>query len=172
MPSDDRATLLWQFDLAWRLACLHLEGLTTAECLWRPPGKGPHVTQDADGRWRAQWPEDESYESGPPSIAWIIWHIGYWWSMVLDHSFGSRTLTREAVSWPGSANATRDWIRGLSDEWLAHLRSEALDLESTRQIHWPFEGRPFRDVVAWATIELMKNAAELGYARFLHATHE
>jgi len=32
--------------------------------------------------------------------------------------------------------------------------------------HWD---RPFGDVLAWANVELTKNAAELGYARFLHA---
>jgi len=31
------------------------------------------------------------------------------------------------------------------------------------------EERPFGDVVAWANLELMKSAAEIGYARFLYA---
>lgn len=34
---------------------------------------------------------------------------------------------------------------------------------------WPFKDRPFADVVAWLNIELAKNAAEIGYARFLYA---
>lgn len=169
MQRDIRTTLLWQFDIAWRLALLHLNRLTTAECLWRPASKGPHVRQDAEGHWRADWPEEQGYELGPPSIAWITWHMGFWWSMLLDHSFGSRSLSRENVHWPGSADATRDWIQRLADEWQSHLNSQALDLDSPERTRWPFEGRPFRDVVAWANIELIKNAAELGYARFLHA---
>jgi hypothetical protein len=36
-------------------------------------------------------------------------------------------------------------------------------------VAWPFSGRPFADAVAWANAELMKNAAEIGYARFLYA---
>jgi hypothetical protein len=30
--------------------------------------------------------------------------------------------------------------------------------------------RPFADVIAWVSVELTKNAAEIGYARFLYAT--
>lgn len=43
------------------------------------------------------------------------------------------------------------------------------DLRSPDRTRWPIQGKPFRDVVAWVNIELTKNAAEIGYARFLHA---
>ncbi|HEX5387723.1 MAG TPA: hypothetical protein VFW66_13550, partial [Gemmatimonadales bacterium] len=46
-------------------------------------------------------------------------------------------------------------------------RITAEDLQSTRRTRWPFQDRPFGDVVAWVNVELTKNAAELGYARFL-----
>jgi hypothetical protein len=36
----------------------------------------------------------------------------------------------------------------------------------------PDTTRPFRDVAAWLNLELMKNAAEIGYARFLYAARE
>ncbi|MDB4890763.1 MAG: hypothetical protein JWL61_2618 [Gemmatimonadetes bacterium] len=42
-------------------------------------------------------------------------------------------------------------------------------LRSTEHTRWPLEGRPFGDIVAWVNLELMKNAAEIGYARFLYA---
>jgi hypothetical protein len=32
-----------------------------------------------------------------------------------------------------------------------------------------FQDRPFGDVIAWVNVELTKNAAEIGYARFLYA---
>jgi len=67
----------------------------------------------------------------PPSVAWLTWHITYWWSMVLDHSF-----------------------------------EEFLSSERTR---WPFVERPFHELAAWLNVELMKNAAEIGYCRFLYA---
>jgi len=43
------------------------------------------------------------------------------------------------------------------------------DLRSRQRTRWPFQDRPFGDVVAWLNVELTKNAAEIGYARFLYA---
>lgn len=159
-----------QFDTAWRLAKFHIDGLTTEECLWRPADQGLHVHRLSDGSWRADWPEHERYDLGPPSIAWLTWHVRFWWSMVLDHSFGNKSLTREAVSWPGGAHEVRECLAGLQDQWravLGQLTDESL--RSARQTAWPFQDRPFGDVVAWVNVELTKNAAEIGYARFLYA---
>jgi hypothetical protein len=110
MTDDAHALLLRQFDTAWKLAQFHLRGLTTEESLWRPGSAGPHVHPGPDGRWRVDWPEHEGYDLGPPSIAWLTWHVHFWWSMVLDHAFGKAALTREEVQWPGSAEAVRERI--------------------------------------------------------------
>ena len=168
-----RDTLLLQFDTAWKLASHHLDGLTTQECLWRPAGIGLHVRQEGSGQWVADWPEHEGYELGPASIAWLTWHAGFWWSMVLNHSFGQGQLSREAVSWPGSAEAVSAWLTSLAAEWRTSI--EELpdgELESSRRTRWPFRDRPFADVVAWANIELTKNAAEIGYVRFLRSARQ
>jgi hypothetical protein len=165
-----KATLLTQLETAWALTCYHLEGLTTEECLRRPGRVGLHVERDADGRWRAQWPEHEGYHLGPASIGWITWHLGFWWSMVLDHSFGDATLTREAVTWPGDADEVRAHLARLHSEWRAAIeRLDDTDLRSPERTRWPLQGKPFGDIVAWVNLELMKNAAELGYARFVLA---
>ena len=170
MVDDARGYLNRQFDTAWKLATYHLDGLTTEECLWRPAPEGLHVRQDAGGVWRAEWPTHERYDLGPPSIAWLTWHVGFWWSMVLDHSIGEGTCTRERVTWPGDADGVRAWIGRLHGEWSAALERLAdEDLRSARLTRWPFRDRPFGDVIAWANIELAKNAAEIGYARFLYA---
>lgn len=162
-----------QFDTAWKLASYHLDGLTTEECLWRPARVGLHVHCGADGLWRADWPEHEGYDLGPPSIAWTSWHLGFWWSMALDHSFGPGTLTREQVTWPGDAEGVREWLGGLEGRWrgtIDQLTDD--DLRSAERTRWPFRDRPFGDVLAWVNLELTKNAAEIGYARFLHAVRE
>jgi hypothetical protein len=159
-----------QLEIAWKLTSYHLDGLTTEECLWRPARTGLHVQRSADGGWRADWPDHESYDLGPPSIAWVTWNIGFWWSMVLDHSFGEGRLSRENVSWPGDADAVREWLGRLHGHWGAKLEALSDDeLRSASRTRWPFTDRPFGDVVAWVNIELMKNAAEIGYARFLYA---
>lgn len=170
MPDEPRRTLLRQLDTAWALARYHLDGLTTEICLWRPAEHGPHIHRAPDGSWCADWPEHESYGLGPPSIAWLTWHVGVWWSMALDHSFGDGTLTREQVTWPGTADAVRAWLGRLHDDWRTSVeRLSSVELVSPHRTRWPFRDRPFADVVAWANVELTKNAAEIGYVRFLYA---
>lgn len=173
MTSESRDYLLRQFDTAWKLASVHLDGLTTEQCMWRPAQVGLHVRQTADDRWRADWPDTEAYDIGPPSIAWISWHIVFWWSMVLDHTFAQATLTRESVFWPGSADQVRAQVHDLAVRWREQLASMSDDdLKSTQRTRWPFKDRPLGDVVAWVNVELTKNAAEIGYARFLHAVRQ
>ncbi|WP_437730418.1 DinB family protein [Sorangium sp. So ce1335] len=170
VASGAHGYLIRQLEMAWQLASYHLDGLSTEECLWRPADAGLHVHQTASGAWRADWPEHEGYDLGPPSIAWLTWHMGFWWSMVIDHSFGDGALARESVAWPGNADDVRAWLGRLQEQWRGAL--DELDddaLRSSRRTRWPFQDRPFGDVVAWANVELMKNAAEIGYARFLHA---
>ena len=93
--------------------------------------------------------------------------------MVLDHSFGEGLLSREKVTWPGEASAVREWLGRFHGQWRAKLdQLSDEDLGSTSRTRWPFTDRPFGDVVAWANIELVKNAAEIGYARFLFAARK
>jgi hypothetical protein len=102
-----------------------------------------------------------------------ILHVGFWWSMALDHSFGDARLTRDDVSWPGTADGVREWLGGLADRWRTALERVTSDeLRSTARTRWPFTSRPFADVAAWVNVELTKNAAEIGYARFLHAVRQ
>ncbi|MBC5781505.1 DinB family protein [Ramlibacter sp. USB13] len=165
-----RGCLERQFAVAWQLTGYHLEGLTTAECLWRPAARGLHVHRDAQGHWQADWPTTEDYTLGPSSIGWLTWHLGFWWSMALDHNFGGGTLTREAIAWPGEADQVRAWISGLQQRWAAALHDTTdEELASPVRVRWPFQQRPLADLFAWANTELAKNAAEIGYARFLHA---
>jgi len=169
MPDEARGYLIRQFATAWKLTSFHLDGLTTEECLWRPAGEGLHVQQVAEGRWRAAWPDHEGYDVGPPSIAWLTWHLGFWWSMVLDHSFGDGALSRENVMWPGNADDVREWLGRLQEQWRGVLEQVTDDdLRSAQRTRWPFQDRPFGDVIAWVNVELTKNAAEIGYARFLY----
>lgn len=170
MNQELHALLLRQLETSWALTCYHLESLTTEECLWRPAPVGLHVQQTTSGQWVADWPEHEGYDLGPSSIAWLTWHLGFWWSMVIDHSFGSATLTRAQVEWPGTADGVRQWVKRLQDTWRRALETlSAADLASSQRTRWPLHDKPFGDVIAWANLELMKSAAEIGYVRFLYA---
>jgi hypothetical protein len=166
-------TLTRQLNTAWALATYHLDGLSDAECLWRPAELGPHVWSDGEGGWTADWPDHEGYDLGPPSIGWTTWHMVFWWSMALDRNFGPGTLTREEVIWPGSAEAVRVQLDALAAAWRDHLEKLAdADLTAPRGSSWPRADQTLADVFAWANVELTKNAAELGYARFLYACRD
>ncbi|MET0534495.1 MAG: DinB family protein [Steroidobacter sp.] len=168
--SENVSPLIQQLHTAWSLASYHLETLTTEECLWRPASRGLHVHRDEAGVWRADWPEHEGYDLGPPSIGWITWHMIFWWSMALDHSFGSATLSREQVFWPGTAEAARMRITQLHDAWRSKIeRMKETELADSARVRWPFQGRSFAHLIAWCNVELTKNGSELGYARFLYA---
>jgi hypothetical protein len=135
MADEARGYLIRQLEMAWALTTFHLNGLTTEECLWSPAHAGLHVHQDPAGRWRADWPEHERYDLGPPSIAWLTWHLGFWWSMVLDHSIGDAALSRDDVMWPGTADAVRAWLGQLKKQWLEGLEQVTDDdLRSAQRI--------------------------------------
>lgn len=89
MADEARGYLSRQFEIAWMLTDYHLEGLSTEECLCRPASQVPHVHPAPDGTWRADWPEREGYDIGPASIAWLTWHVGFWWSSSATSSRGS-----------------------------------------------------------------------------------
>ena len=170
MSTDTRDLLLRQFRTASALLHHHLDTLTTEECLWRPSARGLHVHRCAAGHWIADWPDHEGFDLGPPSAAWTSWHIGYWWSTVIDQSFGDGILSRHEIYWPGDGPSTASWISGLEHRWLTAL--DDLDdaaFASHDLTKWPYRDRPFSDLVGWVTVELTKNAAELGMARFLYA---
>ncbi len=165
--------LLKQFEISWQLLAYRMEGLTTEECLWEPSEKGLYVRKTEQGSWNVDFPEKEDYDIGPPNIAWITWHIDYWWSMVLNHSFGDGTLEKDTIEWKGSADHLREHFEKLKNEWVkkvSGLRDE--EVAASTLSTWPLNDCPFRDIIAWLNVELMKNAAEIGYVRFLYGSRD
>jgi hypothetical protein len=74
---------LWQFDLAWALADLHLSALVDDD--FSPAsGRYPHcqpaplcwtVQPNAAGVWRPDWADAEPDPLPVPTIGWLTWHI-------------------------------------------------------------------------------------------------
>lgn len=157
--------------MSWSLLELHLSDLTDEECLWEPAAFCWTVRRDADGQWVPDWEQPEPEPFPIPSIAWLTWHIGYWWLTTYDQAFGVGSLHREDVMWPGSADATVSWLRDRKTEWSDALATlDDSDLDSTERSGYFMRGtRPFGYVVAWVNSELMKNAAEIGLIRNLCA---
>lgn len=163
--------LVSQFEIAWALAAYHLDGLTTAECLWRPAEPCLHVRSTDDGSWRADWPEHEGYDIGPPSIAWTTWHICFWWTKAISHARGQSNVTKDDVRWPGDADAVRDTLLRLRGEWLKLIASKTpAAFARPCPESWPVPESSLATIAAWLNVELMKNASEIGLVRFLYAT--
>jgi hypothetical protein len=160
--------LRWQFDMTWKLAgAWHLPGLTDDMCLWEP---APHAwtVRLKDGAWTPDWADAEPDPVPTTSIAWIGWHLAWWWSEALARAEGSPSPGRDGVRWPGSAEAMRDQLAGLAARWRALL--DGLEAEAlTRPSTFPWsEPRPLAMTVAWVNAELMKNVAEIGAVRRLY----
>jgi len=167
--SGIKESILFQLDMCWQLYLYHTDNLWEEEAYWSINPAGLQVRKK-DDEWHIDWPDSESYEIGPASIAWIMWHIIYWWSTALDWNFGEATLKKEDITWPGSVEKAKAAIESLHDKWISKLNDlPDEDFQLKHYAKWPFEDRSFADIALWLNGELMKNAAEIGYGRFLYA---
>ncbi|MFC7326725.1 DinB family protein [Marinactinospora rubrisoli] len=171
MTTSRTALLRWQFEFTWSLFEYHLERLEPEDHLWEPAPLCWTVRQGADGVWRPDWDEAESDPVPVPTIAWVTWHIGWWWSVALDHVQGREPRDREAITWPGTGPATAAWLRGLRAEWLTVLdRLTDADLDGPAPFPWQDDsGMTIAHMAGWVNAELMKNITEVGQLRLLRA---
>ncbi len=155
-----------QLDLTWRFAGEALDGLTRDEELWVPSHDSWTVGAGDDGRWVPDWEEPEPSPPPATSIGWIQWHVIWWWSTVIDRSFGNGELQRQDVAWPGPSRSM-EAIDHLRQEWLGHLDGLSEDdLSSGTLTRWPYsDDRPFSLVAGWVNMELMKNVSEMALIR-------
>ncbi|GAA0370536.1 DinB family protein [Bacillus horti] len=161
----------FQFSISKQLLNYHLKTLNQEEYMWRSPNSGLYLKNE-DGVWKAELPETESYDLGTPSIAWTLWHITYWWEMVFDYSFSEGRLTLNEVIVYEDVASVKKHLHYLTEKWeekLANLSSE--ELLSKTLTKFPFENQvEFHKLASWLNLELMKNASEIGYARFDYAS--
>lgn len=170
--SDTRRDLLrWQFDLTWSLFEYHLERLEPEDFLWEPAADHWTVRPGADGTWVPDWADAEPDPVPVPTIGWVSWHIGWWWSVTIDHARGRALRERTDVVWPGDAQAAIEWLRGLRDDWISVLDALTSD-DLDAQARFPQQDDPQYTVahmVAWVNSELMKNVSEIGQLRMIRA---
>ncbi|MCV7281001.1 DinB family protein [Mycolicibacterium flavescens] len=160
--------LAWQFDLAWALADLHLCALTEDDFLWEPAALVWTVRPDADGVWRPDWADNEPDPIPVPTIAWLTWHIDFWWSTVIDHLTGKPPRERDAITWPGDGAAAVERLRALAQRW----RDVLTDLDPAAPSKFPWgAGTSYTAMhtALWVNVELTKNIAEIGQLRLLRS---
>lgn len=167
------ALLRWQFELTWSLFEYHVERLEDEDFLWEPAARTWTLRPTADGGWTPDWADTEPDPVPVPTIAWLSWHIGWWWSVTLDHARGRGPRDRADIAWPGPGAPTVSWLRSLRDEWLAVLDGFTdADLDARAPFPWPADSEPPHTVAhmaAWVNAELMKNGAEIGQLRLQRA---
>ena len=167
MSSTELETLRWQFGLTWKLAGVHVPALTDESCMWEPAPGCWNVQRSADGRWRPDWADAEPDPPPSTTIAWLTWHLIWWWSGLLDAVRGAQPAAHHEVDWPGNADAVVRRLEALAAEW-SDVLSKLDDGDLEKPLTYPWrESRPLRLALAWANSELMKNVAEIGYVRLL-----
>lgn len=171
MRTPCRDLLRWQFDLTWSLAGIHLDALTPEDFLWEPAELTWTVHPDSEGVWRPDWADTEPDPVPVPTIAWLTWHIGWWWGSAIDHAEGLTPPAREDVHWPGDGAAAIACLRDLHTEWVRVLDGLAeTDLDRPSAYPWPADaGLTIAHLAGWVNAELMKNVTEIGHLRMLRA---
>ncbi|WBB71686.1 DinB family protein [Micromonospora sp. WMMD1128] len=171
MPITAPALLRWQFDLTWSLFAYHLDRLEPDDFLGEPAALCWTMRRDADGAWRPDWADTEPDPIPAPTIAWLTWHLGWWWLVAGDHLVGRPARRREDVVWPGPGEETITWLRGLRMAWTDELdRLTVDDLARPAAFPWSADaGLTVAHMVGWVNAELMKNTAEIGQLRLLSA---
>lgn len=99
--------------------------------------------RSADGTWEPDWAETDPDPVPVPTIAWVGWHIGWWWSVTLDHMHGRQPRERTDIIRFGEGAPAVWWLRGLRTEWhatLDGLTDTALD--ATAPFPWPQTEQP------------------------------
>ncbi|GAB2670197.1 DinB family protein [Saccharopolyspora gloriosae] len=171
MPTSRPELLRWQFDMTWSLFEYHLERLEEADFRWEPAELCWTLRPDAGGGWTPDFAEVEPDPVPVPTIAWVAWHIGWWWGTTLDHLRGRPPRDRADITWPGDGDLAVGWLRDLRAEWLVVL-DELTDRRLDDPAPFPWRDDPAMTVahtVAWVNAELMKNVAEIGHLRMLRA---
>lgn len=171
MTTDEESRLheilMAQFDVAWGLLSYHLQRLSDDDLFWTP-AQVSWTMHRVDGRWYPDWSEAELDPTPTPDVAWLTWHIGWWWAAAIDHIVGLPASTREDVRWPGSARAVIGWLEPLNDRFRLAVREAVGRFREDAAFPWPAgSGRTVADLVAWVIVELTKNAAEIGILMLL-----
>ncbi|MDG4666535.1 DinB family protein [Mycobacterium sp. 236(2023)] len=157
-----------QFDIAWALTELHLAALGDDDFLWEPAEHCWTVRRDSAGLWHADFADVEPDPIPVPTIAWLTWHIDFWWSAAIDSLNGQAPASAAHVTWPGTGEAAVARIRERAVVWRNTL--PRLKLADPATFPWGAEaGRTVADTALWVTVELTKNASEIGQLRLLRA---
>ncbi len=95
----------------------------------------------------------------------ILFQMDTAWRLFQYHCNG---LGEEEAAWCKTYSGLQ--VRRADGKWTSFIDSmDEADLRSDERCRWPFKGQSLCSLALWLNVELMKNAAEIGAARFLYA---
>ncbi|MGW0023667.1 DinB family protein [Rhodococcus sp. NPDC003383] len=148
-------TLRTQLDLILLFANEHvLPRIDEAVLHWEPSSNCVGVRR-SDGVFVADRPDEAASPLSETTIAWLLWHIEWWWSNTISVCRGGSAVATDAYEWSGSV----DRIRTLAHEWSGLL--ETADLTTPIVGLMPDE-TPLWEIAGWVNFELTKNISEIG----------
>lgn len=148
-------TLMKQLELISLFTDQHVfPRIDDAAAYWEPSPDCITVRQ-VDGRLVADWPDESAEVLPETTVAWLLWHIEWWWSNTLVVCHGGSPVAPADHDWSGSVNR----IQALRDEWAGLL--ETTDPETVVVGLMP-DPTPLWEVAGWVNFELTKNVSEIG----------
>ena len=162
---------LWQFDLAWELAELHLSALVDDDYLWQPAADQLDGAARLVGCVEARLVRHRTRSAAGADDRLAHLAISWWWSETIDHLSGRTPRERTDVTWAGTGAEAVSRLRALRGQWRELLAGlSPADLEQPSPFPWGSDsGYTVAHTVLWVNIELTKNVAEIGQLRLLRA---
>lgn len=181
-PLTRRDLLLAQYDTSYEYLLDRLQGLTDAEYQWEPVvgcwsvrRRGEAVTPHpiGSGEWVLDYERAELHPAPVTTLAWRLCHIVYGQRMRCDYTFGTRSLQRDSLTLPGSAEEALSWLAESHTAWragLAGLDEADLDVVGLSSFPGGLDPQlPFGAILWWTNRELIHHGAEIGLLRDLWA---
>ncbi|WP_289020314.1 DinB family protein [uncultured Ornithinimicrobium sp.] len=159
---DRRLLLQRQLGIMWRFAEeFVLDQIEDDVALWQPSANVCTVHR-SDGGWVADWPDEDALPLPEATIAWLLWHIEWWWSDTIARVDGRGPIAPEDHRWSGGTTG----IAVAKQEWDAVLATADLDAS----VEWLTpEPQPLWFIASWVNVELTKNLAEINNVKCRHA---
>ncbi|UYP18750.1 DinB family protein [Rhodococcus sp. Z13] len=155
VPTPATRVLLTQLDLVWLFADQHVLPRIDDDALHWAPSSNCVDVRSVEGRLVADLPDEDTAPLPETTIAWLLWHIEWWWSNTIAVCRGGAPTGPDAYEWSGSTKH----IGELRTEWSALLSST--DVETTISGLMPHD-TPLWEVAGWVNFELTKNISEIG----------
>ncbi|MFK5691394.1 DinB family protein [Ornithinimicrobium sp. LYQ92] len=160
--ADRRLLLQRQLSIMWSFAEEFVLGEIDEElALWEPSTNVCTVHRRQDG-WVADWPDEDNPPLPEVTIAWLLWHIEWWWSDTISRVTDGTPIAPEDHRWSGGtagiATAKQQW-----DTLLA-----ATDLDDPVDWLMP-DPQPLWFVASWVNVELTKNLTEINQVKMRRA---